>query len=163
MATKAMQELVEKRALNIEPQVRQRQALTISTAATIGGCCGLFDLCSDVDVLSLSMAAEPFIDWLGWEKSAVCEIRKNFITWVRAEASQGAMTSGYVSDPCGDSNEADWGTCDFLLEGFGRLRRHTPTRDITKLGLRLCELQPRYRLDGTQITDDLGVRSAYRG
>jgi len=137
-----------------QPQQRQNR-LTLDTTVTINGCCGLFDLCTDQDLLSLSMAAEPFIDWLGWEKSDVCEIRKSFITWVRAEASQGSATSGYLADPCGDSNGAEWGTCDFLLEGFGRLRRHTPTRDITKIGLRLCEMQPRYRLDGTQIIDDI--------
>jgi len=159
MATEAMQKVIEKTrerlTANLATQQERQNRLTLSTAATIGGCCGLFDLCSDVDVLSLSMASEPFMDWLGWEKSAVCEIRKNFITYSRAEASQGAMTSGYVSDPCGDSHGAEWGTCDFLLEGFGRLRRHTPTRDITKVGLKLCELQPRYRLDGSPITDDL--------
>ena len=85
MATKAMQDLMKSAQARVNAPVVQRQhRLTLDTSATIGGCCGLFDLCSDVDVLSLSMAAEPFIDWLGWEKSNVCEIRKNFITWVRA-------------------------------------------------------------------------------
>ena len=156
MATKALQKTI----VGLKAYLDQKRAFiagsaTVSTSATIGGCCGLFDLCSDVDILSLSMAPEPFIDWLGWEKSAVCEIRKNFITYQRAEASQGAMTAGYLANPCADSHGAEWGTCDFLLEGFGRLRRHTPTRDITKVGLRLCEQQPRYRLDGTQINDDV--------
>ena len=156
MATAALQKVMS----GLQAYLQQKRAFiagsaTLSTSPTIGGCCGLFDLCSDIDVLSLSMAPEPFIDWLGWEKSAVCEIRKNFITYQRAESSQGAMTAGYLANPCADSHGAEWGTCDFLLEGFGRLRRHAPTRDITKVGLRLCELQPRYRLDGSLINDDV--------
>jgi len=151
----AMKKLLESTRGVVDRAHITQSRLTLSAAATIGGCCGLFDLCSDQDVLSLSMGAEPFIDWLGWQASDVCEIRKNFITWARASATQGVMDVGYVSDPCGESHGAEWGTCDFLLEGFGRLRRHTPTRDITKVGLRLCEMQPRYRLDGSQITDDI--------
>jgi len=134
----------------------EKRQMTVGTAATINGCCGLFDLCADKDLMSLSMMGqEPFLDWIGWEKSDVCEIRKDFITWIRADASQGVPTAGYVADPCGDSHGAEWGECDFLLEGFGRLRRHTPVRDVTKVGLRLCDNQPRYALDGRAITDDL--------
>lgn len=161
MATTAMKNMMQTLAARAAPTQKRAMAYsggTLDTDPTIGGCCGLFDLCSDVDVLSLSMTAEPFIDWLGWQASAVCEIRKNFITYTRAEptvAGGTTMTAGYLANPCGDSHGAEWGTCDFLLEGFGRLRRHTPTRDITKVGLRLCELQPRYRLDGTQINDDM--------
>lgn len=135
---------------------RARADLTLSTAASPVGCCGLFDLCGDADLISLSMMGqEPFLDWLGWEKTDVCEIRKNFITFIRPEDNgAGAKSSGYLANPCGDSNGAEWGTCDFLLEGFGRLRRHSPTRDQTKVGLRLCENQPRYRLDGAAIGDE---------
>lgn len=126
--------------------------LTIGHAPYPGGCCGLFDLCGDADLISLSMMAqEPFLDWLGWEKSDVCEVRKNFITWVRPDTGS---SRGYLADPCAESEGVSFGTCDFLLEGFGRLRRHSPVRDQTKVGLRLCENQPRYRLDGKPIGDE---------
>ena len=39
------------------------------------------------------------------------------------------------------------------MTDFARLRRESPTRDITKIGLRYCDIQPRYRLDGSQITN----------
>lgn len=136
--------------------LKQRTDLTLSTTAAPIGCCGLFDLCGDADLISLSaMGREPFLDWIGWEKTDVCEIRKNFITWERPEDDgAGRKTNGYVSNPCGESNGVEFGTCDFLLEGFGRLRRHSPTRDQTKVGLRLCENQPKYRLDGSMIGDE---------
>lgn len=132
-------------------------SLTISDVPTINGCCGLFDLCGDADLMSLSFSGtEPFLDWIGWQRTDVCKIIKNFVTWVRpARTAQGGASVGYVSNPCADGKEVEWGGCDFTLENFGTLRRKTPVRNITQIGLRLCEAQPRYRLDGSPITDDL--------
>jgi hypothetical protein len=97
-----------------------------------------------------------FMDWIGWEKTDVCIIKKNFVTWTRPEANEsGTRSSGHITDPCGDSTGVDWGMCDFTLEDFGRLRRHGPVRDATKNRVRMCEMQPRYRLDGTPIDSDV--------
>lgn len=131
----------------------------LATMATIYGCCGLFDMCSDNDLMSLSFeGTQPFLDWVGWEMTDVCKIVKNFITYVAPDGSTGghtgARTAGYIADACGASNGVDWGSCDFQLDDFALLRRHGPTRDATKSRLRLCEQQPRYRLDGTPITSD---------
>lgn len=148
---KQFREVVERAAVN-----PYEDALTVSTVGTIYGCCGLFDLCGDMDLMSLSLeGTNKFLDWLGWEGTDVCRIRKNFIPWVRPAYSAGEATPGYVANPCADAYDVDFGVCDFTLEDFGRLRRKTPVRDVTKVGVRLCELQPRYRLDGSPITDDL--------
>lgn len=130
--------------------------MTLSTLATIYGCCGLFDLCSDQDLMSLSFeGTNKFLDWIGWERTDVCRILKNFITYIRPEDSGGNRSAGYIADPCGASNGVEWGSCDFSLEDFGLIRRHSPERNVTKVALRLCDIQPRYRLDGTPITNDL--------
>jgi hypothetical protein len=132
----------------------QRQRETLSTLATVYGCCGLFDMCADADLISLTMqGSDPFLDWLGWESTDVCVIKKSFITWMRPEQSQGSCTSGVVSDPCEEPNTVEWGECDFTLEDFARLRRRGPVRDVTMNDVRYCERQPRYRLDGSMITD----------
>lgn len=143
------------------PLVRSRAAqpverLTIAaTPAPIYGCTGIFDLCGDADLMSLSFQGqEPFLDWLGWQGTDVCIIKRNYIAWQRPAYNGATMTPGYLADPCGDSSGVDWGTCDFVLTDFGRLRRHTPARDVTKSGLRMCEASPRYRLDGAPINDD---------
>lgn len=134
---------------------RQRQALSVSDLATIYGCCGLFDMCADQDLISLSLqGADPFMDWLGWEGTDVCVIKKEFITWMRPEQDGGVCTGGYLADPCEDPNSVEFGTCDFTLEDFARLRREGPVRDVTMNDVRYCERQPRYRLDGTMIDDD---------
>lgn len=142
----------------VAPKARVQRdvpSLAVSSQATIYGCCGLFDLCGDRDLMSLSFqGADPLLDWIGWERTDVCRIKKNFISWVRPAYSGSTATAGYVADPCADPNGVDWGVCDFTLEDFARLRRQGPVREVTKDGLRLCEAQPRYRLDGTPITND---------
>ena len=134
---------------------KQRHTLTESTLATIYGCCGLFDICSDDDLMSLTFEGQSkFLDWLGWERTDLCEITKNFITFARPEQTGGNPSAGWLADPCADANGVEWGTCDFNLTDFARLRRAAPTRDLTKTGLRLCEKQPRYRLDKSRIDND---------
>jgi len=135
--------------------LKQVERFEVSDVATIYGCCGLFDMCTDNDLMSLSMeGANKFLDWIGWELTSVCLIKKNFITYVRAERTQGVATPGYISDPCGESNGAEWGKCDFVLEDWGRYRRHGPVRDATRINTKYCEQQPMYRLDGSRIVND---------
>lgn len=132
----------------------QRQALSIEASpATPYGCCGLFDVCSDEDVLSLALAGDRFLDWLGFRPSTVCEIRKNFITWQRPEQAAGDCTEGYLADPCADPNSYEYGVCDFFIEDFGRVRRAGPTREVNKPQT-LCENEPRWRLDGTRVSSE---------
>ena len=132
-----------------------KDRMTISDLATIYGCCGLFDLCSDADLVSLSLqGADPFLDWIGWQSTLDCIVKKSFIGWTRPEYYQGSATSGYLSNPCADPNSVEFGTCDFTLEDFARLRREGPVRDVTYNAVKYCETQPRYRLDGTPIKDD---------
>ncbi|MHC4316736.1 MAG: hypothetical protein ACYSW3_30205 [Planctomycetota bacterium] len=106
--------------------------------------------------MSLSFEGQqPFLDWIGWERTNVCLIKKNFITWMRPQLNDaGNRSAGYIPDPCGPSNGVRWGECDFVLEDFSLLRRHGPTRNVTRNDVKYCEAQPRYRLDGTPITSD---------
>src|SRR5688572_15899121 len=130
------------------------QVPVVDSGATIFGCNPLFDVCADGALMSLSFeGTAPFLDWIGWEKTSVCVIKKNFINFVRAERSGGGKSAGWLADPCADPNSFEVDYCDFTLTDFARLRRESPTRDITKDGLRYCDAQPRYRLDGSPITN----------
>ena len=132
--------------------MRQVERLTLGTEASIYGCCGVFDLCGDNDLISLSLAGvSPLLDYIGWESTDVCILERNFIDrYLPGEESR----EGWVSDACADPNSVDWSTVAFRIEDFARLRRSSPTRDVTKNSMRLCEAQPRYRLDGSTISDD---------
>ena len=141
------------------PKVKNRIAeenLVVSTDPAIYGCAPLFDYCTDNDILALSFeGSNKFLDWLGWERTNICTIKKAFIGFVRPEQSEGDCTPGWLANPCADANgfEADY--CDFTLTDFARLRRLSPVRDITKSGLLPCATSPRYRVDGTPLTDQL--------
>lgn len=131
------------------------QIPVVETGPGIFGCDPLFDICSDSALMSLSFeGSSPFLDWIGWERTDVCMIKKNFINFVRAEATGGGEKSpGWLADPCADANSFEVDYCDFTLTDFARLRRESEVRDVTKSGLRYCEIQPRYRLDGSPITN----------
>ena len=86
-------------ALALAKSIIQRDAgqteLTVSTVGTVYGCCGLFDLCGDMDLMSLSLeGTSKFLDWIGWEMTSVCRIRKNFIPWVRPTTEGEGFTAG---------------------------------------------------------------------
>lgn len=128
----------------------------VATGASLFGCEPLFDVCTDDALMSLSFeGTAPFLDWIGWEKTDVCVIKKAFINFVRAEASAGEKSAGWLADPCADPNGFEVDYCDFTLTDFARLRRESPTRDKTKANLRYCEVQPRMRLDGSPITNQI--------
>ena len=132
----------------------KNRTMTVTDQPSFYECCGFLDLCTDRDLMSLSFAgAYPFLDWLNWSPTTVCEIKKWFLTWVRPDQTRGECSDGVISDPCGDAEGVEWGGCGFELRNFGRLRLKTPVRDITKGDLKLCVNQPLYRLDGSPITD----------
>ena len=126
----------------------------ISELPTVFGCNPLFNICTDADLMSLSFqGANPLMDWIGWVRTQTCVVKRGFIQYVRAEAINGSKSAGYLADPCADANSYEFATCDFTLTDFARLRRASPERDITKAGLNYCVTQPRFRLDGSPITD----------
>ncbi len=139
----------------MDKKLELQNRLTVNTDPALFGCNPLFEICGDGDLMSLSFASsQPFLDWIGWERTQLCRVLKNFITFVRADKNlQGTGSNGWLSDPCGDPNGVEVDICDFELEDFGRLRRAGPVRDITKTEIKYCVNQPRYRLDGSPITD----------
>lgn len=118
----------------------------------------LFDCCGDNDLMSLTVAgASPFLDWLGWQKTDVYRLVREYLLFTRAKATaagSGVATAGWLCDPCADPNGIETEFCELEIEDFARLRRKGPVRDRTKTSLNYCENSPRYRIDGLQITDD---------
>lgn len=126
--------------------------LTTTNAPTIYGCDPLFKLETEDALISLSFGNEQFLDWIAWTPTNICVINKSFFGWVRPS---GGNSVGYLADPCADPNSFEWDTCDFSLTDFARLRRGGPVRDITKVDVRYTWNQPRYRLDGSIINNDM--------
>jgi hypothetical protein len=148
---------VPKRTFVQPPQsVKSRAELSVATGPAFFGCDPLFDIFTDEALMSLSFeGSAPFLDWLGWERTNICVIKKAFINFVRAEPDGGEASEGWVADPCEEANSYQVDYCDFTLTEFARLRRKSPTRDITKADIDYCKASPRYRVDGTPIDDQL--------
>jgi len=146
-------------AKRTRPEVqRHTLAIPANNVATIYGCCGIFDLCGDSDLISLSrQGASPFLDWIGWVGTEQCIIEKDFYAY--SQPAEGGTRTGWLADPCDDPNTVEWKTCSFRYEDFARLRRGGPTDDVTKQHIKLCERQPQYRLDGTPVTSDKEFRA----
>ncbi len=143
--------MIKKRSNNLV-----KRDLTLTTSpAPIYGCAGLFDPMGNLDLMSLSFqGAAPFLDWIGWTPTNVCTEIRGFINWVRPARSQGGRSLGYVSDPCAPGNSVEYGIGEFMVDGFARLRRPAPTRDVTRSKNLLYGRQPRYRVDGSPVTDE---------
>lgn len=126
-----------------------------ASLGTISGIQGIFDPTGDRDLMSLSFqGVDPFMDWIGWSPSRVWQETRGYIHWVRPAYANSAPTIGYVSDPCADPAGVEYGAAEFMVSGFGRLRRAAPTRDVTRVDVKKWAGEPRRRLDGTPITDD---------
>lgn len=118
----------------------------------------LFDCCGNNDLMSLSVAGtSPLLDWLGWQGTNVYRLVREYLLFTRAQAHDGGRTAspGWLCDPCADPHGIETKFCELEIEDFARLRRMGPVRDVTKTALNYCENSPRYRIDGTIITDDL--------
>lgn len=138
------------------PQPVQRVS-SVSDVGSIYGCSGVFDLCGDNDLISLSLQSpDPLLDYIGWEVTDICVLERNYIDRIIPDEE---IRAGWLGDACADPNTVNWSTVMFRIEDFARLRRSTPTQDVTKNALRLCEAQPRYRKDGSMITDDREYRA----
>lgn len=129
--------------------------LTLSTAATMTGCCGLFDPCGSNDLLSLTLEAEPFLDWLGWKPDNQCKQFVKLISYIGpAGTSTGAEATGAAA-ACANAAGVEFGTCEVLLPDKGRIKRAGPVRDLTENNRKVCDDYPVFMKDGQQITDEL--------
>lgn len=135
--------------------VRPKEAsLTLSSMASLVGCCGLFMDQSDNALFSLTQVDEPFLAWLGWVSNDDCRQFVKLLSWTGPEESDGSYTTGEKS-ACADASGVDFGTCEILLPDKGRIARKGPVRDLTENNRKLWAEQPVYTLNGQQIDDDL--------
>lgn len=138
-----------------DPRLIER--LTLSAGAPdspfIADATPFFDRCED-ELLTLSYGGRAgILDLFNWTTSDEYTKTFNYITYVRPAFAEGNPTPGHLADPCADPNSFEFGTAKITLEGFGRYGRMGPTREILA-PTRYCRTDPRYRLDGSLITDE---------
>lgn len=112
-----------------------------------------FDRCED-ELITLSYGGRAGImDLFNWMVSDEYTKTFNYITYTRPNFVEGQATAGHLADPCTDPNSFEYGTAKITLEGFGRYGRMGPVREIVTPTV-YCRTDPRYRLDGSPITDE---------
>lgn len=117
----------------------------------------LFSPYTERPLMAFSMigAYHPLLDWIGWRPSLEWFTQKGFISYVAADgAAADTPSSGVVTDPCSAGNTIEFGKCDYIKQGFGRLRRQTPSRSDDNDGLVYNKLIAQHRIDGTLIRNE---------
>lgn len=117
----------------------------------------LFDLCAPDSLLSfvLMNSYSPALDAIGFETSNLYRLEQNMITYIAASgAAAGSPTTSDLSDPCAPGNGTEFGGINWVVEGWGRMRRTSDPRDITDVVTKYCLKTPVYTIGGEVIADD---------
>lgn len=143
--------------------VNKKRKLLVNQTMSVGSEEGLyttipplFDPCGQNDLVSLSLAGvNPLLDWIGWVGTKTWRLVRDYILYQRAASNlQGTASNGWLCDPCAEPLGTEWAHDQLEIEGFGRLGRSSPVRDMSMSGMNYCEISPRFRIDGQQIVDD---------
>lgn len=141
----------------MKPKLLVRQTMTVDPDAGLyTNIPPLFDPCGKNDLISLSLAGvNPLLDWIGWVGTKTWRLVRSFILYNRAAANaQGGRSAGWLCDPCAEPLGTEWAHDELIIEGFARLGRASPVRDMSMTGMNYCEISPRFAIDGRTITDD---------
>jgi hypothetical protein len=117
----------------------------------------LFDLDSEDAIVSFTLLGgyNRALDAIGFVNSNVHLIKRNFLTYVApAGTADGSPVSSAHADACAPGTGVESGGCSYLLEGWGRMRKSSDTRDITDLPIRYSSQRPIYDIGGNMIDDD---------
>lgn len=115
---------------------------------------GLFSLCGDNDVISLLVRDEGFLRWLNWSPNNAIVRPVKMLTWVGPEGtSEADIQPGWLADDCPVPNSVEWGKCEinFSKGQYGRCGQDIAALDI---GLKYCDQEPTYRINGTLVDND---------
>ena len=89
----------------------------------------LFDPYSDDAISSLVLFGgyNSALDAIGFRTSNIYRRHLNYLTYIAAAgAAADSATNSSVSDPCAPGNSTEWGRANYIIEGWGRMRRSTP-------------------------------------
>lgn len=117
----------------------------------------LFPECTGEDITTLFYHdSEPFLNWLGMKKATQRVVKRGFINWVLpVGATEGTVSSGLPVTLCDPGQGFSYDTCDYTLSDFGYIQRSGETWIVGGNQINYCETSPKWRVDGTEISDPL--------
>lgn len=140
--------------------LRHGTNITLSTVSSpYGNTSGFLDPCGDNDYISLSMAGRsPLMDWMGVEGSDKSLLRFGYllsVADVKSYAAAGTADGSIaVADLCAPGATADFREAKQEVNGFALFRSTTEGVNPYEDGLKNCETDPLFRLDGSVITNN---------
>lgn len=140
-----------------EPTQRASVSLSLTLSQSVWVQMGdIFPLCGEDEVTSLFYTGqEPFLEWLEIRRAEAVRLEQSFISYLAPSGYMvGTIQEGLPTDLCDVGPGYEWATCDFVLEGFGRVNTSGPVRENGGHSLPLCKTQPRYTVMGQQITSE---------
>lgn len=115
----------------------------------------IFDPCVPGDIFGLQVETNGLMNWIGWRPNKFYRRRVDFITWWGPEGTDdGTQTTGATA-PCDDPPGWTYGSCGYELLHTSWYSRSGDALDPHTIVQDRCETSPRYRLNGTQIADDV--------
>jgi len=131
-----------------------------SDAWTAGGgmyTAGMFQCCTDADILSCAVIDDNFEKWLGWLPSTEQILVWGLLDWFGPEGTEAGSITWERATQCGDCPSVEWGKCE-LMSCFGEVCASSPELDILNVGLKYCQRSPTFWVDGPNqgqlITND---------
>lgn len=127
--------------------VRVKESSLTPFSNTLYGCTGLFGICGPDEIIGLTMADDPLVDWLGFFPDDVCEKFIKGWTYTDIQGTAAGSPIGTVyGEQCDDPPIAEKGVCEFFIGDFGTLRACGETVKVADIGLRKCDKQPTYTI-----------------
>lgn len=117
----------------------------------------LFDLDSSDTLISMYHLNNyhPLWNIVNINNTNIYRRKENFLNYVGASGSaSNTPSTPVITNPCADGNGVEYGFFSWEVEGFNRLRRTTPVRDITRTQLRLSENEPVFDIAGNRVEND---------
>lgn len=135
------------------------------TGAQLGGTWygnGLFSPCGDRDIVSLVQSDRSLLNWLQWlPNNDLYHVVKTILWrgpeglgWVDDRQSNPDCSVGYMTDICERPNSVEWGKCEISMGPHGMYGRCGQAIGALNAGLRYCNIEPIFRVNGTLIDND---------
>jgi hypothetical protein len=135
--------------------VEFKEASLTASTVNVYGRYSIFDPCAAGDIFGLQVSTHGLPNWLGFRANRFYLRRVSFITWWGPEGTYGSTQTTGATAPCSDPPGWEYGNCGYNLYHKSWYARAGEALDPHTVVQDRCETTPRYRLNGTLITDDV--------
>lgn len=139
----------------VQAQNQYKEASLTPGTVNIYGRQSIFSPCSPGDVFGLQVQTHGLMNWLGWRPNRFYNRRVDFITYFGPAGMSDDTHDTGATEPCDDPPGWEYGSCGYNLHHTSWYSRSGDPLGPHEITQDRCETTPRYRVNGTPITDDV--------